>query len=168
MRCLKRRHLPLLKSDAIIVASKPLIYETALGFPGAVSFYKSIKFILSGKLFLEMNFRKRYSRMIDNSFNKKGIFKNKGIYIVAAVYILSADAGIFGAISSSMPKTTKKEPIEPTTIDLRSIQSRRHLPIIPSEMSRIKGKTRFMIKRHQKILKISPTAAPLPCLWELI
>ena len=36
--------------------------------------------------------------MIDNSFNKKSFFRSKGIYILAALCILAAGAGVWGAM----------------------------------------------------------------------
>ena len=39
--------------------------------------------------------------MIDNSFNKKSFLKSKGIYVLAALCILAAGAGVWGAVHVS-------------------------------------------------------------------
>ncbi len=43
--------------------------------------------------------------MIDNSYNKKNFFKSKGVYIVAALCILAAGAGVWGATQMSKTPT---------------------------------------------------------------
>ena len=43
--------------------------------------------------------------MIDNSYNKKSFFRSKGVYLLAALCILAAGAGVWGA--TRMTKITK-------------------------------------------------------------
>ena len=62
---------------------------------------------------------KRGIIMIDNSFNKKNIFKKKGIYIVGAVCIVAAGAGVFGAVASTRSRDNGDMQIESSTVDLR-------------------------------------------------
>ena len=58
--------------------------------------------------------------MIDNSFNKKSFFKKKEIYIIAAICILAAGAGVFIAMNYNEPQVKDDSPtLEPTTLDLR-------------------------------------------------
>lgn len=58
--------------------------------------------------------------MIDNSYNRKSIFKSKWLYIVSAICILASGAGVWGAFNlyKDVPKDNS-ETFEQTTLNLK-------------------------------------------------
>ena len=106
--------------------------------------------------------------MIDNSFNKKSFLKSKGIYVLAALCILAAGAGVWGAVHVSKA---------PSKVDTSEQSSRQYNIdyLVPSETptqanNPVKNvpddRTTAPHRRQRRTTaKIRPTPAAMPCRW---
>ena len=82
--------------------------------------------------------------MIDNSFNKKSFLKSKGIYVLAALCILAAGAGVWGAVHVSKA---------PSKVDTSEQSSRQYNIdyLVPSETNNPQG----YYKHHVELALLS-------------